>query len=95
MVIERAELYVNAGQEDDFEAALGEAKPIIDAAPGAKILQIARGVENPSTYLLLIEWDSLETHMEWRETENFGRFREIAGPFFSGPPNMEHFAPLG
>ena len=43
--------------------------------------------------MLLVEWEDLEAHtVGFRESERFARWREIIGPFFDGPPKVEHFA---
>jgi heme-degrading monooxygenase HmoA len=95
MVIERAALSITPGREADFEAAFAEARKVISESGGFRSLRIARGVESPSTYLLLVEWDSVDAHMtEFRESEHFTRWRELIGPYFAEPPALEHFEPL-
>ena len=47
------------------------------------------------TYLLLIEWDSVEAHtVGFRESENYTRWRELISPFFDGAPRVEHFTEI-
>ena len=42
--------------------------------------------------MLLVEWDSIEAHQRnFRETERWERWRAAIGPFFAGPPLVEHF----
>jgi heme-degrading monooxygenase HmoA len=95
MIVERVVVHVVSGREDDFEAALRQARDVIAGAEGVGALRFARGIESPSTYLLLIEWDSVEAHMVgFRESERFARWRELIGPFFASPPEVEHFQPL-
>ncbi len=95
MIIERAAISVQPGREADFEAAFAQARLVVAAADGFRSLRIARGIEEPSTYLLLIEWDSVDAHMVgFRESERFTRWRELIGPFFAAPPAVEHFDPL-
>ncbi len=96
MIVERAQIDVRPGQEAAFEAALEEAKAVVAAAPGFRSLRAARGIEEPSRYLLLIAWDSLEAHTEgFRGSELFTRWRELIGPYFAAPPDVEHYAPFG
>lgn len=53
---------------------------------------MTQGVESPSRFVLLIEWDSVEAHEQgFRETERFGAWRAAIGPFFAKPPVVEHF----
>jgi heme-degrading monooxygenase HmoA len=95
MIIERAMISVTPGSEADFEAAFAKAREVVAEADGFRSVRIARGVEQPSTYLLLIEWDSVEAHMQgFRESERFTRWRELIGPYFAEPPAVEHFAPV-
>lgn len=93
MIIERAEIPVKAGQEDAFAAMMRErGLHLLRAADGCSSVRIGRGVENPETHLLLIEWESVDHHKAFTTTPEFDEFKAIAGPFFAGPSRMEHFA---
>ena len=92
MVLERAIIEVKPGSESAFEAAIEQAKQVIAQAGGFRALTLRRGIERSSTYLLLVEWDTLEDHMQgFRESELFGRWRELIGPHFASAPEVEHF----
>jgi len=92
VVLEIADFAVLPGKEDEFAAAVREGLAYIAATPGFRSARLTRGVESPSRFVLLIEWDSLEAHtVGFRESENFGRWRGVVGPFFDGPPRVEHF----
>ena len=92
VVLEIADFAVLPGKEDEFAAAVREGLAYIAATPGFRSARVTRGVESPSRFVLLIEWDSLEAHtVGFRESENFGRWRGVVGPFFDGPPRVEHF----
>ena len=62
MITEHALLPVKPGLEAEFESAFREARPIIASMPGFISLALHRGIESPSTYLLLVEWQSVEHH---------------------------------
>ena len=94
MVIERVEISVVAGRETDFEAAMQRGVPLLAAATGCLSVTLARGVERPSCYLLMLKWRSIEDHTSFTKTEGFARFRELAGPFYAARPAMEHFQPV-
>ena len=64
VITEQAVLDVQPGREAEFEAAFGTAKAIIAASPGFVSLRLLRGIESPSRYLLLVEWETLEDHTE-------------------------------
>jgi quinol monooxygenase YgiN len=60
--------------------------------PGCRSVRMAQGIESPTRFTLLVEWDSVEAHMQnFRETERFVTWRGLIGPYFDGPPNVEHF----
>jgi quinol monooxygenase YgiN len=53
---------------------------------------MTQGVESPSRFVLLVEWESVEAHEQnFRATEKFKLWRGLIGPHFAGPPNVEHF----
>jgi heme-degrading monooxygenase HmoA len=97
MVLERATLTIVPGQEHAFEAAFAQARRMLGDAGlrGLGSVRLARGVEQRSTYLLLIEWDRLEDHVTgFRESEHFVRWRQLIGPYFAADPAVEHFEPI-
>jgi heme-degrading monooxygenase HmoA len=94
MVTEHALISIRPGSEHDFEAAFPAALAVITAAEGCRAVSLARGIEHPSTYLLLVEWDSLEAHMTgFRGSPAFVAWREIIGPFFDGGVVLDHYEP--
>ena len=95
MILENAVMTVQPGREDAFVAALGEAREILAQSPGWRDLQVHRGVERPSSFLLLISWDTLEDHtVGFRGGELFVQWRAVLGPFFDGAPVVEHWQPI-
>jgi len=92
MVLELALIDVLAGREEEFAAAYGVAVETLVTTPGCRSVRLTRGIESPSRFVLLVEWDSVEAHLEnFRATERFGIWRGHIGPFFAGPPVVEHF----
>ncbi|MEV0158115.1 antibiotic biosynthesis monooxygenase family protein [Micromonospora sp. NPDC050686] len=92
MVLEVALIDVLPGHEDDFAAAYQQAHSIIAAAQGCRSVRMTRGIETPTRFVLLVEWDSVEAHdQNFRQTEAFGKWRALLGPHFAGPPVVEHF----
>jgi heme-degrading monooxygenase HmoA len=93
VITEHAIIAVHPGSEDDFARAFVEARLVITAAPGCAGARLLRGIERPSTFLLLVEWESVEAHVEdFRNSPAFGEWRRIVGPFFAGPPAVDHFS---
>lgn len=92
MVLEHAILPVRAGEQQAFEAAFAEAVPLIAGSPGFRSLRLSRGVEDPGHYLLLVEWDTLEDHVEgFRGSPAYERWRTLLHHFYDPPPIVEHF----
>ncbi|KRC65024.1 antibiotic biosynthesis monooxygenase [Aeromicrobium sp. Root236] len=92
MITEHALLPVISGREDEFESALAEATPIIASMPGFRGLTVSRSIESPSTYLLLVEWDTLEDHTEgFRGSPEYERWRALLHRFYDPFPVVEHF----
>jgi heme-degrading monooxygenase HmoA len=92
MILEQAIFAIKPGSEAEFEAAIEQAKEVISQASGFRSLKLLRGVEHPSSYLLLNEWDTVDDHMVgFRESDLFVRWRELIGPYFAAPPEVEHY----
>ena len=94
MIIERVELSVTSGREGDFEAAMQPGCALLAAAHGCLSVALARGIERPSHYLLMLQWQSIEDHTAFTTTDDFRKFREIVAPFVADRPSMEHFQPV-
>ena len=94
-IVEHALLPVRPGQEAAFEHALEQAVPIISSMPGFRSLQVSRGVETPGTYLLVVEWDTLEDHTEgFRGSPEYELWRAALHHFYEPFPTIEHFTPV-
>jgi len=92
MVLEVALIDVVAGQENDFTTAYAKARPVLTGTPGCRSVRMTRGVESPSRFVLLVEWDSVEAHLDnFRATERFTTWRSLIGPYFAAAPVVEHF----
>lgn len=92
MVLEVALIDVHPGQEDDFAAAYRLGHPILAGTPGCRSVRMTRGIESASRFVLLVEWDSVQAHLEnFRNTERFEKWRGHIGSFFAQPPLVEHF----
>jgi heme-degrading monooxygenase HmoA len=91
-VLEQAQLVIETGHETEFELAFAEAVKLIQAQAGFRSVSLSRGIEEPSVYLLLVGWDSLEAHTEgFQQSPDFQRWRALVGPFFAGTPVVRHY----
>lgn len=95
MVLEVAEIKIIPGQEEGFKEVYRTARELVLVSPGLRSMRMTQGVESPSRFVLLIEWDSVEAHEQgFRETDRFPKWREAIGPFFAEPPLVEHVADI-
>ena len=97
MILEIADIRIAPGQQAAFEAAIQHGiATVISKAQGFRTARVQHGIESPERYVLMIEWDTLEDHtVHFRGGELFAQWRAIVGPFFAGPPVVEHFNALG
>ena len=92
MVLEVALIDIIPGAEEAFAAAYKIAHPILATTPGCHSVRMTRGVESASRFVLLVEWDSVEAHLEnFRNSERFPQWRGFIGEFFAKPPLVEHY----
>lgn len=95
MITEHALLPVLPGREEEFEAAFGQARAIIESMSGFRSLSLSRSIESPGTYLLLVEWEKLEDHtVGFRGSAEYQQWRELLHHFYQPFPVVEHFAPV-
>jgi len=94
MVLELALIDVTPGSEQDFAAAYAQAKELVGDTPGCRSMRMTRGVETPTRFGLLVEWDSVEDHQVFRDSDRFPQWRALIGPHFAAPPQVEHYVDL-
>lgn len=95
MITEIATIMIDPSRAAGFEAAVGEAAPVLRAA-GAHSMALERVIEEPGKYHLRVQWDSVDDHMvRFRQSEGFKAWRALAGPFFVGTPVVEHTDAVG
>ena len=92
MVLEVAILKIRPGRSDAFEAAFREAQAILAASPGYERHELRRCLEAAEQYLLLVWWDSLESHTEgFRRSPAYERWRQLLHSFYDPFPSVEHY----
>ena len=93
MILELADIRIHPGQNTAFEEAIGRGlREVISHAKGFQGFKVNKGVESTDRYVLQIFWDTLEDHtISFRQSDAFTAWRSIVGPFFAGPPVVEHF----
>ena len=92
VIIEHALLPVVPGTEEEFERSFAQATPLIATQHGFRRLSLSRCVERPSHYLLLVEWDRVEDHVEgFRGSAEYEQWRALLHHFYEPFPTVEHF----
>lgn len=95
MIVEHALINVAPGKEDAFEKVFPTARAVMEKSPGCLSVRLFRSVEEPERFLLFVEWESVEAHMDgFRKSEDFTEWREIVSPYFAYLSDMEHFRPV-
>jgi heme-degrading monooxygenase HmoA len=92
VVLEVALIDVQDGTAEQFASAYRIAREILLNTPGVRSVRMTHGIERPTRFVLLVEWDSVEAHeVNFRQTDRFGRWRGLIGPYFATPPLVEHY----
>ena len=86
-----AVLYFDVKAGADLPASLSKSSDLFTAASGYRGHDLKRGVEDPDRYLLTVEWDSVDDHMNWQKA-HAAQFLGILQPMLVRPPDIKHFA---
>lgn len=92
MIVEHAWLSVDEGREEEFMVSVVGALAIIEGAPQCHGAQVQRQVEDPRIFLLLVQWASVQAHMDFRESDQFVEWRARTAPFYASPAVVTHFS---
>lgn len=92
LILETAILDVRPGQTDAFEAAFRLAQQYLSVVTGYQRHELRRCLESSDRYLLLVWWDSLESHTKnFRESEGYREWSALLHPFYDPFPVVEHY----
>ena len=95
MIVEYLRYTVPAERADEFVSAYARASEPLLASPHCTGFDLARCVEDPTRFILRIEWTSAEDHLEkFRGSEEFERFFSHVKPFVEEIDEMRHYEPL-
>jgi heme-degrading monooxygenase HmoA len=94
-VLEVAVLNVRPGTAADFEAAFERAEPLISRMPGYGGHELRRCLEANERYVLLVYWDSLESHtLGFRGSPEYREWKALLHGFYDPFPTVEHYEKL-
>ncbi|MEH2328996.1 antibiotic biosynthesis monooxygenase family protein [Nostoc sp.] len=92
MILEAVMLLVKPGLESDFEVAFKKASKIISSMDGYLCHELHRCVEVQGKYLLLVRWESLESHtVGFRSSAEYQEWKKLLHHFYEPFPTVEHF----
>jgi heme-degrading monooxygenase HmoA len=92
MILEIAVLDVIPGREADFERDFARAQSIISSMPGYVGHRLRRCVEQPSRYVLLVDWQTIEDHTEgFRNSPEYQEWRALLHHYYDPPPQVSHY----
>jgi heme-degrading monooxygenase HmoA len=92
MVVEYIRYTIDEGRRAQFETAYARARAALEASEHCLGFELTRGSEDPSSYVVRIEWDSLEGHMQgFRSSGEFGPFFEAIGPYVHDIAEMRDY----
>jgi heme-degrading monooxygenase HmoA len=92
VVLEHALLHVRPGEHSFFEAAMAEARPLIEASPGFLGLEVRPAIDEPDLYLLLVRWETIAHHRDgFRTSDRYQKWRSLLHKFYEPMPDVRYF----
>ena len=92
MVIEYVRYKIPADQADQFIAAYATAREALRKSSHCLGFELSRCAEEPTSFILRIEWDSIEGHMNgFRKSSEFREFFASVRPFVGNLEEMRHY----
>lgn len=78
---------------DAFLRGYSTARAALDASPHCLAYELSRCTEEPASFILRIEWDSAEGHMQgFRKSPGFAAFLAAVRPFIANIREMRHYS---
>ncbi|BAZ02336.1 antibiotic biosynthesis monooxygenase [Tolypothrix tenuis PCC 7101] len=85
-------LHVKPGMESEFESSFKTASKIISSIKGYLSHELHRCIEVNGKYLLLVRWETLESHtVEFRSSADYQEWKKLLHHFYEPFPTVEHF----
>ena len=92
MILETAVLDIRQGQRESFEQSFSRARPLIAQTPGYLGCELRRCLEKTDRYLLLVWWDTLESHTQgFRGSPQYEEWRRLLHHYYEPFPEVEHY----
>jgi quinol monooxygenase YgiN len=92
MIVEYIRYRMPAERRGEFEGAYATAQTALRHSPHCLAYEVAQCVEEPSSYVVRIEWDSVEGHVDgFRKSAVFAEFFAAVRPFLDDIEEMRHY----
>ena len=95
MVVEIAVLKAKPGAAEQLREGLRAARPVIARAAGYRSSIFYQGIEEPESFILRVEWETLEAHMQdFRQSSLLQEWRSYFYHLLDGTPKVTHYEPI-
>jgi quinol monooxygenase YgiN len=95
MIVEYLRYEIDEGRQEAFVADYAAATGPLLESPYCRGFELCRCVEQPSSFILRIEWTSAEDHLErFRGSDEFRRFFAPIRPYLGDIREMRHYEQL-
>lgn len=92
MIVEYIRYTIPEPQADEFESSYSEAGKSLAASAHCLAFELCRCLDDPTSYILRIEWDSVEGHMQgFRGSAGFRTFFSAIKPYVGQIAEMRHY----
>ena len=92
MIVEYIRYLIESERADAFRQAYAAAAAVLQRDPRCLSYEIVQGVEEPTRFVVRIEWTSLADHLEgFRHDPAFNEFFALVGPYVDDIRAMQHF----
>lgn len=91
MIYEIATLPVRPERADAFASAFADVAHLLGRAKGYRGHMLARGIEQPRQFTLIVRWQTLEDHSpRFEASDDHAAFMAGLQDYFSDEPTVQH-----
>lgn len=91
MITEVARFTASPGRETEFAQAIQEGLKVIQRQPVHRRSCLMQGLEHPEQFTLIVEWESLDGKMAFRNGPEFPEWRKPFAELMAQPPESAHW----